>query len=361
MIALILGYKQVYTTIDFLHVPSIPLEERPAYEKTPPLQKLIDENIVSQHAGVTRPGDLDASTVIPIHAVRLEMFKRQGNKWRLHTPLELIMLRDMIISPLTLDATTIFGIRPPELRFVRHQAKYFKWFVREPKSSKAKTVSTAKEFFKDTLKVMYDECPWFDGTGHRVYLRMAAAVDFCNYCDALDTPDFSSGIAQGTIRRFSTRLRSLVLGVNDPRFDGRNNHYLVVFLMDKKEEQLPVIWFNNVRPRNSARFLFHLVLSMGKFDNELALFGTGSLKAAYVLAGLLDPYNLEESIDALLKRYIMEQLMFVPGGTRMFDRSLVQAKRILMEAFSDETVAPEGLPACLYTSLVVQTDEKVKE
>ena len=53
-IANVLGYDQVFTNINFIHIPTVPLEEQPGMEKMATF-KLRSNN---------RPSNLDAADVI---------------------------------------------------------------------------------------------------------------------------------------------------------------------------------------------------------------------------------------------------------------------------------------------------------
>ena len=65
MICVILGYPQVYTNLEFVHVPTVPLEERPALQRESPLEKLVREGVVHDSTVKKAPSDLDAGDVIP--------------------------------------------------------------------------------------------------------------------------------------------------------------------------------------------------------------------------------------------------------------------------------------------------------
>jgi len=51
--------------------------------------------------------------------------------WRQLGTVESLVLRDQCLAPQTVDAITLFGIRPPELQFVRQPHLYFHWFYRD--------------------------------------------------------------------------------------------------------------------------------------------------------------------------------------------------------------------------------------
>jgi len=142
IIALIFGYDQVHTTIKFRHISTHPMGERAAYKKVPTLKHLQDEGLAPPH--VHSPTPLDECRTIPSHIARQGIPSLPA--WRRHTPTQLILLRNQIISPLTMDSVTIFGVRPPELRFIRDQSNYFRWFVREQPNANMSTAKAVKMF-----------------------------------------------------------------------------------------------------------------------------------------------------------------------------------------------------------------------
>ncbi len=44
---------------------------------------------------------------------------------------------------------------------------------------------------------------------------------------------------------------------------------------------LPVTWYNYVRPTQPNRFLIHILLSMGEFENEMKVMDNADIKQAY--------------------------------------------------------------------------------
>jgi predicted GIY-YIG superfamily endonuclease len=107
--------------------------------------------------------------------------------------------------------------------------------------------------------------------------------------------------------------------------------------------------------------MLHVALSMGEFCNELELFGESTnYRDIFAVAGLYDPVRPEASTLRTIKRYVTEQLLYVPGGTKMFDRLLVGAYTVIWESLMEDRTPLFELPSVLYTSLRQHTTEKVK-
>ena len=56
-----------------------------------------------------------------------------------------------------------------------------------------------------------------------------------------------------------------------------------------------------------------------------------------------------EDVDAILKRYIVEQLLFIPASTKSFDRYLIMARDILDNALIRNRLSSCDTPSCLWS------------
>ena len=129
------------------------------------------------------------------------------------------------------------------------------------------------------------------------------------------------------------------------------------------ESKLPVIWFNNVKPTQRNRWLLHILYSMGYFDNELNLLSCFTLQESYQKAKLLSQDRLlwKNDVECILKKYILEQLVFLPGGTKQFDHLIVQAFVILMQDLLHENSESSELPPALISSLRIETERSIEQ
>jgi hypothetical protein len=91
------------------------MEERPGIEKTLPLNQLKKDGTISNDQFISGPDDLDSSHVIVSDNVRRS---KKLPVWRQHSQMECLVLKDQLFNPITPDAITIFGMRPPELRCI---------------------------------------------------------------------------------------------------------------------------------------------------------------------------------------------------------------------------------------------------
>jgi hypothetical protein len=164
MIQLILGYPQVHTDSEFVPVSTLPLGERRGVERTKPIDSLKRETLervtVQNLPFATGPSDL-MSNVIPVDRIRRFMILPPR---RLHTDIEVMILKDSLFSPVSVDRVTIFGARPPELRSVFDQmGPYFRWFSRSRLSQTDTEISLS-------LNKDIERSHWIDGFGREVCL-----------------------------------------------------------------------------------------------------------------------------------------------------------------------------------------------
>ena len=121
-----------------------------------------------------------------------------------------------------------------------------------------------------------------------------------------------------------------------------------------KDTALPLVLLNVVKPTQGYRFLIHVLLSMGKFNNEGELFAGSTMIKMFQNAQLVHntlPVT-EQDVQYIVRRFIMEQLLFVPGGTMAFDRYCVVAYEVLYAALIENFIVTTDVPSYLYTALV---------
>ena len=404
MLCVVLGYDQVYTNLQFIHIPTVPLEERPAFDRTRPFTRLKEEGVVSEDAAEDRPQDLDAADVIAAYKVRNLESDDQLPLWRQVGALESLLLRDQCLSPQTVDAITLFGIRPPELRFVRQPRLYFRWFYRDVQH-RAGCFKEALDVQREAANPNLAESCWVDGSNCRVYMRPFAAREILEYlyhgdrqtggrrwhesfysCDMEDDGLIPAvGTSRQTVtgvvaplenpwnetmklfRTLNGKLENPPRVSNSPFSQAAEQWKLmkarfVGLAGFGKISKPPIIWYNSVKPTQAGRWLIHILLSMGEFDCETNLLGHGNMVDNFVRARLLreDISTREQDVTNLIGRYIVEQLVFLPGGAKQFDRHVVAADRVLRQCLLHGELAVDEIPASLYTHIMVEQDKKIR-
>jgi hypothetical protein len=100
---------------------------------------------------------------------------------------------------------------------------------------------------------------------------------------------------------------------------------------------------------------------MGHFQTECGLLLDGNMKNSFQRACLLSGPSDHEIVLTILKRYVLEQLVFMPGGSEKFDRYMVSAYSALRQVIMGEDMPIDGLPPSLYTKLQHDVSEQVKK
>ena len=250
-----------------------------------------------------------AAAVIPAYRYRNELLATQLPLWRKLSSTETLIVRDQVHSRITLDATTIFGLWPPELRFVRKQWLYFRWSHRDAGDCASLSRDAALKRFRDSLNAgSLKALRWVDGANARVYLRPDAIPEVLRYMSRLCDRDFYANdkpsgtvteslmMHEGACEVCLSLFGTLHHGILVPRYKRTDceiracGNYIGPAATER-HGQLPVVWFSNIRPSQGSHWLFHLLLSMGEFDNEVSLFSCASMRQAFIKARLLHPPN----------------------------------------------------------------------
>ena len=170
IISLLLKYPQVYTNLDFENLPTMSLEHRPGFDKVATLQQSCGPP--ANHC----PGDLVAGDFVEAMQVCNAMW--QLPLWWQFTESEQLILLNNLYSTMSVDKTTVFGMRPPELQFVNNQRLYYQWFHR---SKPVACGLMAVDLHKAALSLEYAECGWVDGLNATITLQPRAIPEILAY------------------------------------------------------------------------------------------------------------------------------------------------------------------------------------
>jgi hypothetical protein len=134
------------------------------------------------------------------------------------------------------------------------------------------------------------------------------------------------------------------------------------FVVDEGDKPLPVIVFSNIKPTHPLNFLLHVALSLGEFSNKLELYGDSTdIHSIFHAAKLYNPIDPVTSTTDTIHHYVVEQLVHLPNGTKMFDRLCVSAYSVLFEALVGGNILLQETPPVLYTSLRMVTSYTLQE
>ena len=89
-------------------------------------------------------------------------------------------------------------------------------------------------------------------------------------------------------------------------------------IYDDHLKHLPVPVYSYVKPTMGAKFLLHIMLSLGEFETEVDLLLHTSIRESLRYAKLIGPLDDLDSLkgysNLLLKTYISEQLVYFPNS-----------------------------------------------
>jgi DNA replication protein DnaC len=374
-----LGYDMVHTDINFCYLTTRALGERAGFKMR------------SRATHGSFPQDLNSTDYIATYVIRNhdEEFSRRAQEWQKLAPSETIILRDMAFSDVTIDKISIFGIRPPELRFVRHAELYYKWFHREPTPVlEGNLREQLEQLRRGLIHWNVAESAWVDGLGHQIFVRPKAIAQILEYLHGMINdgkfycgdhnmpPNIGVTARDSMIRLFET----LQQWSNDNEADRHEVHvndglfqrYFGPCMKRNAPRQLtelPIVWYDPIAPTQGHCFVIHLLLSMGSFDNEMNLFTHATMRQCFEYADLIskgieDEETLQEECSILLRKYVENQLLFQPCGTKQFDRYLVAALTVIKDVVIHNELPFREMPSFLYTRLsqaIEETATKLSE
>jgi hypothetical protein len=390
MMQVILGYDMVFTDIVFEYLPTRPLGERPGYRIEPKAWNIPDPRKAS-------PEDLDSNDYIATYVIRNEPRQEEMKEWQTIAPSETIIVRDTTLSNTTIDKITIFGLRPPELRFVTNPEKYFKWFCRSKVPFVNGNLSEQLDILRQELNSNIRKSRWVDSLGYDIQIREKAiphVLKFLRemqsdrnfYCKdhtippLLGTETRDEFIALFEELQHSSEELSALDDETQEHKDKKLLHDTFIGgcslnAVDRSKKDIPIVWYDSIPPTQGHRFIVHLLLSMGNFDNELNLFAHPDMRTCFEYAGLIptrdatitltptptataaaedlaDRLIVEIHCKSLLRLYIEKQLLFQPCGTKQFDRYVVAAWQTIRDAVLFDELSYREMPSCLYSQLV---------
>ncbi len=379
--ATLLGYPQVYTDFKFIHIPTVPPAERCAIEKEAAITK-ITKNIKQ-----CKIDDFDSGEIIPQYYIRNIALKESLPIWRQYSYSETLLMKDQMFSNLSFDNVTLFGLRPPELRFVKNIKLYYQWFYFENADIKDKTFSNQVSVLENVIKVDIKDTRWIDGIGRNVYVRPGIIDNILEYIESRENKDFFSNensninatnISSNLLHAkyeilslFNTIKFCINKTIENNSIEAENDITALYFLNcdnanDLKRllnEKPPIIYFSSIKPSHGARWLLHLMLSMGEIENEYNLYCQPNIRTCFVKCKLLssDYTRHENDLKDLARRYILEQLNYIPGGSRKFERNVIAAYQTLKYNILFERAMSSEMPPMLHTQLQTTISNECKQ
>ena len=316
MVWFILDLDFVLTNVDFVNASTFAPEHRHGIVRTKSVNrdKFMDEN-----------GEL-----------KLVSNRRNLPDWRQFQNSQAMLVHDMITSNFSVDSTTAFSLRPAELLSIRSLETYLKWFSFHSTKS-------------DRVSEDVQEHSLLDAAGRIVKIRLKYLEEVSAFFQSLD--DNHPGVDEMRLLTENLLLEK-ISGNFSPSFKR---------FVDMKSNKHVVISFSAIHPRNPSQFLTHLVYILGEFTSELDLFTVTNLRQTFRNAGLVvdDEHVTEEEIMNILRRYIMEDLRFLPFSSKAFCRYLFVAKEVLRRFFGDGEIPSFEVPLATQRAIREKATEKL--
>jgi len=383
----IFNSRTVFCSRKFIYVTTVSLENRPAVitgklnigdpTKTP--------GDTTWTSAAFRPiaGTATTHAVAPAIMARRKFEQNTKTAWRQFTGPQQITIEDNLETNVSIDAVTNYSARDAVLLFLNNYIDYNLCFMHDnlPRKRAGAADDSGGNVSSFFLKDDVEESLWINGFEKHTRIRppalafvlekyseqlMAANEDLFIFFHALyftlHKGSFAPSMDSMALGR-RTKTRNLSLKIHHRFSDWVDMTYT--------DKLLPLPLFNSVKPSNATKFFVHVLLSMGVFNTEYELWEVTSVRGAFEKAGLLrsdaTEEEMQEDLESLCRRYVSEQLLFVPAGTRQFDFFLAEAKKVLASIVNTGSLPPYKIPACLHTTIeaslhksIVQLQDKVK-
>jgi hypothetical protein len=342
MVHVMLRYPEVSTDLNFISIPTIPLELRAGVDKGSmfSVQDGVDAGIVS---------DIVRCSVI-------------DEEWRQHTDSEKLILEDLKLSTMSVDKISQFSIRPPELRYLFDQVgNYYRWF---------KIIS--KEVNEDKLRNIITNnirsSSWVDGLQRVVKIRVKAIPEVIDYINnKMNHHNREAPHIKMMVDLFNDISSHIENNQDNEEISEENqvfgNQIKSAWIdNDEQNEHLPIPVYSYIKPTMGTQFILHLLLSMGHFNTEIDLTLKENLRESFRCANLIGPLNDDDSLqqysNELLKKFIKEQLQYFPNSKRVIDSWIIVAGELLDEVLVHNSIPINNMPAVQQSTLFASTEEE---
>ena len=314
-----LDLRYVFPTYECVHVNTLPLENRGGFVKRKSNAPVADSAAEEDQA---------------LHFVKMRIILQSDSR-RYFTINQIRTVKEFTKSGLTIDKVSLFAMRPPELLFVNNIEFFFRHFTFVKLDKKSTT-----SMYSNSL---HDSC-WIDAIGNIVKLRSQSIPFFQQFLfQSRQSPSSSYSF----FSNFYENFFSTTFNIN----------HLVDYSAEKQKPA--VVVFPNVIPKHVPNFLISFLLQFGRYETEFDLFETGNIATAYARAGLIKDAASVNDMDTneLLKLFILQRVMFIPGSHVSQDRQIVDAKNAF--CFLNESQELIETPTIVYNALQQECSEEL--
>ena len=259
------------------------------------------------------------------------------------------------------DMISIFSLRPPELLHVfQNPIIYFRlcYIVEENIS-----VETIESGLSDDI----NSCRWIDCLGRHVKLRSSGLNEIAAIVEKnLSSYDDEETLIEEEI--FSRNMNYFILDIiaaYDSSIQGDTSENFEQTERIKKDfihhddsDLLPIPVISNTTPENTIHFLIHIILSMGEYETEIDALCHSSFRSCFretrIIGNETDEDSLKRFSELLTRRYIEDEVVYLPNSMNRSETFIVMAKRIFDDSIIHNEISINELPPFSMNSLRVQ-------
>ena len=313
----------VHSSMEFSHIPTL----------IPECRTLLTKGIVRPTTRLNGEGGEDLAPIT-----------KRGHlpPWRQLRRGQVIHMREHKESPLYLDNTSRFNLRPPELHMFDRLPIYSRFFV---------TGKVVDYVVNDDLRL----CPWISGSSHPVLLRMSHVDDAVEWLEAnLEGDDPARAILDEVFRPLAEEKAQRAID---------NQPYSEFFsrFVDKDRVKQCVPVRSMVNPNNFPRWLYHLVLSFGRVSSEADLTAHGNLWEVFRAVGLTERSDqaTEEEVRRIVRRWAVEELVNLPLTSSRKEAALLVVYRGMRSFLLGRQLEAGDVPAATHREINEQLQEQL--
>ena len=326
----LLGQNEVMTTLAFVHINTMPFEQR---------QTTVVK--LDSKGALRRPHESNNDVQSSVSTSELVRQRKNFPKERQLTSSQRLLYRNNGAKTIGYDMVTQFGLHPVELlELFSTLGNYFRWFHID---AAPLPVTNMENLLSAEIRI----CCWIDCLGRRIRLRREAFDEVKAYLDSIDTLSI--------VHVHSDVLRVLILAfiMNDGDRDS-------IFVFEDGGKDLPIPIYSSLTPQSAVAFILHIMLVCGSFETELDLIRTSSLRESLIVAKLIgietDKLSLQMYSNKLMLHVINDILPSQPASMRRIDGYLVAAKNLFDGVLFSNDIPVTELPPCLLTKLLCNKD-----
>lgn len=342
MIHTMLHYPEVVKDIDFVQVPTTPLESRPGIS----INSDVERDTNKEYVCTTVYNNRNENNTLP--------------EWRKFTESQKLIMDDTKLSKLSIDKITQFSLRPPELMKVfDNPGDYYRWFY--TKNKKVKKTDLSDLIVDDVTKTS-----WIDGLQRQVKVRTKALKEIEKWCEKIindDNIDMEDDNEPKTI--MINLFRRIIRVNNGEESDEEFCDHVKKNLLHDENMHLPIPVFSCINPTMGSQFIYHIMLSMGRFSTEFDISVSDTIRECLRKCKLIgtetDNESLRKYARKLLRRYIEEQLQYYPNSQRVLDSWIIAAYDMFKSVILRNEIPITELPPSLLANLWNAQEEDILE